>query len=639
MKSYDSKDLGVKVGLEIHQQLGTQHKLFCKCQTLQTAESSPSNLFNRRLRPSRSEIGEIDPAARFEFSKNRTIKYHGRLDSVCLVEADEEPPRSLNEEALEIGLLVALSLGSHIVDEIHIMRKIVIDGSNTGGFQRTVLIARGGELKIGRRSIKIQDISIEEDAARLLNESDDLREFELDRLGTPLIEVSTAPMSCTPEEVKDVALAIGRLLRSTKRVARGIGTIRQDVNISVAGGPVVEVKGVQQIELIEKILNYEVSRQLALKKLVNELAQRGITELKLGPIINLTNCFHSTNSALIKKLLGNSKEIKGIGVSRFKGLFNFESESGFRLGRELAEMARFHGLGGIFHSDELPQYGISEQEVQTIRRTLHTEELDAFFLAAGDPKVLVFALNALQERLRLAVLGAPAETRATTPDGTTKYMRPKPGAARMYPETDLPPIEIQQTLLSKLKRSVPQPWEKQLADYSSRYGLSQTQAEKIFDSEDVSLFEEIVRLTAIAPSIVAATITETMKDLSRRGLNMERLSSAIIRELFLSLDNGLFAKEAISEILAAIGNGKATNIEEAISLLQLHQLETDELQQILEDIFSKNIGIVQNKREGAFSILMGMIMAKSRGRADGALISTLLKNKLTEFLATSDQAT
>ena len=301
-------------------------------------------------------------------------------------------------------------------------------------------------------------------------------------------------------------------------------------------------------------------------------------------------------------------------------------------------MARFHGLGGIFHSDELPQYGISNHEVQAIRQTLHTEDVDAFFLAIGDPKVLIFALNALQERLRLAVVGVPSETRATTPDGTTKYIRPKPGAARMYPETDLPPIAIPQTLLSRLRRSVPQPWEKQIADYSLRYGLSLTQAEKIFDSEHINLFEEIISLTAIAPSIVAATITETMKDLSRRGLNMKKLSPAVIKELFVGLKNGLFAKEAISEILAVIGNGKATNIEEAISLLQLHQLEIGELQQILEETFSKNIGIVQNKGEDAFSILMGIVMSKSRGKADGALVSTLLKKRLNEFLASSDQS-
>ena len=268
------KNIGLKVGLEIHQQLATKNKLFCHCEEFQSNEFEFS--FNRRLRPTQSELGQVDPAAMFEFKKGKMINYHANRKSSCLVEADEEPPHDLNMEAVESALIVALALKSKIVDELHTMRKIVIDGSNTTGFQRTIIVALGGLLKTKNRDVPVQTICLEEDAARLFVDYDGYREYYLDRLCIPLVEMALAPVEGSPEEIQEIALSLGRLLRATRRVARGLGTIRQDINVSVKGGRVVEVKGIQKLDLISKIVEFEALRQSGLMEIKNELEKRGV---------------------------------------------------------------------------------------------------------------------------------------------------------------------------------------------------------------------------------------------------------------------------------------------------------------------------------------------------------------------------
>ena len=227
--SIDPAKINLKVGLEIHQQIASRSKLFCSCNIFESKELPAE--FARKLRPTQSELGQTDAAALFEFQKARTIRYRANDESACLVETDEEPPHSVSSDALEIALTISTLLKSKILDEIHVMRKIVIDGSNTTGFQRTMIIALGGELSAGALKVGVQAISLEEDAARLLGEANGTREYALDRLCVPLVEVALAPVSGTPKDVQDVALALGRLMRSTKKVARGLGTIRQDVNV------------------------------------------------------------------------------------------------------------------------------------------------------------------------------------------------------------------------------------------------------------------------------------------------------------------------------------------------------------------------------------------------------------------------
>ena len=273
----DYSEVGLKVGLEIHQQLDTSHKLFCSCRP-QLFKDEPEITFLRRLRPTQSELGQIDPAAYFEFQKGAKILYEANEATSCLVEMDEEPPHDLNMEAVEIALIVALMLNAKPVDEIHVMRKTVIDGSNTTGFQRTCIVALNGELDIKGKKIPIQHIAVEEDAARIMGREGSTVRYRIDRLGIPLIEVTTGPVIYSPKEAEEVAFAIGRILRATGKVKRGLGTIRQDLNISIKQGALIEVKGVQELELLPVVIENEVKRQLNLLKIRDELKARGLKE-------------------------------------------------------------------------------------------------------------------------------------------------------------------------------------------------------------------------------------------------------------------------------------------------------------------------------------------------------------------------
>ena len=260
MPEIDFEKIGLKVGLEIHQQLNTSKKLFCKCRPIESDEYTEK--FSRSLRTAKSELGKLDPAALFEKTKSKKINYYANSQSSCLVEKDEEPPHDLDHDAKKISLLISSMLESKIFSEIHVMRKTVIDGSNTSGFQRTMLVSQGGNLKVGEKKIGVQAVCLEEDAAKLLSNEQNETNYSLDRLGVPLVEIALDPVSTRPSEVKEIALTLGRLLRATRMVKRGIGSIRQDVNISVMNSGVVEVKGVQQLDQLEKIIGYEAKRNM-----------------------------------------------------------------------------------------------------------------------------------------------------------------------------------------------------------------------------------------------------------------------------------------------------------------------------------------------------------------------------------------
>src|SRR3970040_409023 len=342
--------IGLKVGLEIHQQLSTNKKLFCKCSPRETNEFTAK--FSRKLRASKSELGEYDPAAIFENMKSKKMIYYTNPNSCCLVEQDEEPPHDLNSDAKNIALLIASSLKSNIFSEIYPMRKMVIDGSNTPGFQRTMMVSQGGYLEADGQKIGVQSICLEEDAAKLLADRETERDYSLERLGIPLVEIALEPVSASPSEMRKIALTMGRLLRITKKVTRGIGSIRQDVNISVMGSGIVEVKGVQQLDQLEKIIEYEAKRQHGLILISERLKNLKLEKVLKNDIFDVTELFRSCNSKIIKKAISDGSVIKSIRIKNFAGLFSYEPYEGIRLGKELGQLVRFYGIGGIFYSDE-----------------------------------------------------------------------------------------------------------------------------------------------------------------------------------------------------------------------------------------------------------------------------------------------
>ncbi len=629
--SIEPSKINLKVGLEIHQQLASSTKLFCRCTNFESEEMPIE--FVRRLRPTQSELGQIDPAALFEFQKARMIKYKANGDSACLVETDEEPPHEVSNDALEIALTIAMLLKANIVDEVNVMRKIVIDGSNTTGFQRTMIIAIGGELSAGSMSVGVQTIGLEEDAARLLAEADGIREYGLDRLSVPLVEVALAPVTSSSKEIQEIALALGRLMRSTKRVARGQGTIRQDVNVSVMGGRVVEVKGVQRLDLIGKVVEFEALRQMALIKISEELRNRGVKEkdLNVKPI-ELSEMFSSTKSTVIKKALAAGGCVYGAKLLGFGGWLGYEPHEGIRLGKEFADLVRFYGLGGLFHSDELPAYGITEGEVDAVKQRLEVKKDDAFVLLSGPQNNVQFAIAALLERAKDALKGVPAETRGPTPDGKTRFIRPRPGSARMYPETDIPPIPVPKETITKIQSSLPPSWESQIEHYTKKYQLSTKLAIQLYDSDYAELFEELASITKIQPSFIGATLTETLVGLGRAGLDVSKISNDQIKEIFLRVEKSEFAKESIALILENLSKGETKTVAEAIDKLRLKSISKEELVRIVSKVLEENSALIKQKGEGAFGTVMGKVMAQVRGRADGQLVSITIKGKMKEYV-------
>jgi len=630
MTEIDIKNIGLKVGLEIHQQLDTKKKLFCDCKPIEEEEFSRK--FSRRLRAGKSELGKIDPAALFESTKSKTIIYYANPKSSCLVEEDEEPPHALDFDAKNIALLISSALESKIFSEIHVMRKTVIDGSNTTGFQRTMLVAQGGHIEVGGKKVGVQSICLEEDAGKLIKDEGNHRFFSLDRLGVPLVEIALDPVEGDPKFVKDIALTLGRLLRVTKRVMRGIGTIRQDVNISIEGGGVIEVKGVQQLDQLEKIIEFEAKRQHGLKLIADRINQTGFTEVSSDEdVFDITEVMRECNSKIVKKSIENQDKIFALKIKKLKGVLGFEPYTNIRLGKEIGQLVRFFGIGGVFHSDELPNYGIEEEDVKRVTEELNLANDDAFLIIAGEKISVGFAIDSIINRITLAKDGPPAETRAATQNGDTVFLRPRPGASRMYPETDIPTVKVSEKELTEVKSNIPKSWEDSIKEIEEKYQINNQLAEQIFDSDYFEIFEKICS-DKQSPNFVASVLCSTITNLERQGLDSSLLNDGKIKDTFVLLEEGKINKESIDIIFEQIMSKKVDNVEQALENASITQLTKDELEKVLDEIIQKNMEKIKQEEMRALSGLMGIAMKEVRGKASGKIINEKLKEKIQKIL-------
>lgn len=625
--SLDYNALGLKAGLEIHQQLATRHKLYCCCPTLDRDAKESCFEFFRYLRARESELGEVDRAAAEQAMAKKRFIYKA-YDTTCLVENDEEPPRPLNMEALSVALKAALMLNMRPVDEAFTMRKIVVDGSNTTGFQRTCFIASGGYVETASGRVGVDTLCLEEDAASKVEAKGDAVVYSLDRLGIPLIEIATAPDIRTPAQAREVALHIGTLLRSLPEVKRGLGTIRQDVNVSIAKGARVEIKGVQTLDLVEQAVESEALRQVSLLAIRDELAARGARVD--DEVFDITDAFQDTGSKVIKKALSSGGAALAVRLRGFRGLVGREIQPGRRLGSELSDRAkRAAGVGGIFHIDELPAYGITREEVDAVSERLGLGEGDAFVMVADSREKALRAMEAVKARAREALIGVPEETRGALPNGSTEYMRPLPGRARMYPETDVPSVDITPELIEKLRGELPETLPDKKARLMREYGLNEELAGGIAYSTFSQEFEEAARAYGNA-TLVARTMLGTTVELRREGVPVENLAGEHYMQLFKCLAEGRIAKEAIPEVLAEMARG--SSIDEAVKKLGLGGISEEDVRKTIHDIVQSKKDFVRERGEASQSGLMGLAMSKLRGKADGRLISRILKEEIMKEL-------
>ncbi len=497
----DSKNINnhqnfLKCGIEIHQQLDT-NKLFCNCPSILRSDA-PKFEIMRKLHAVAGESGEIDSAAKHEASLDREFIYQG-YDTTCLVELDCEPPHLINKEALKIGLQIALFLNCEVLPITQIMRKTVINGSNTSGFQRTVLIARNGWIDTKYGKVGIEGINLEEDAAREIGKDGNKVIFRLDRLGIPLVEIGTAPDIKSAQQAREVALLLGDIIRSCK-VKRGIGTIRQDINISIPGHPRVEIKGFQDIDMFIKTIENEVIRQ----------------------------------------------------------------EENLRKFSEFSNPSKFN-----------------KQNLDVLKNN---------------------NLN--------------SEVRNAKEDGTTQFLRPMPGSARMYPETDLPLLHIHRDLLNEVKNTLPK-LRSIMRDEWKVKGLTDEMIKLLSHGDKLEEFEALLKIIN-DPNFIAKILFIYPKEIASH-LNIANIDDVLNLDIIESVVSAVTTHkikiEDVKHVMEEIANGK--RVEDAINLEKID----------LSEIEGEIASLVKEKPGLSIGGYMGLIMSKFKGKVNGKDATDIL-NKL-----------
>jgi len=587
--------LGVKIGIEIHQRLNTK-KLFCNCSSDQKEKSFM--IVKRRLNSSVGEMGKVDRAVSFETKKKKEFIYKVYENESCLVELDEEPPHEMNREALVMGIQMCKLLHCKIPDEIHVMRKIVTDGSNTGGFQRTSLVGLNGYIESSLGKVGISSICVEEEAARIDEKKENEIIYKLNGLGIPLIEIATKPDIKTPRHAKEVAERLGKLLRSLN-VQRGIGSIRQDINVSVKGGARTEIKGFQELSEMEKTIRSEIERQIALIKI-----KKKVKPFKMQEIKNVTKVFTNCKTKFLQNIIKSGGNVFG---SKLPGLKNYLKESlgSHTLGKELAYYAMVYGPKGIIHNDEdLKRYGL-EKEFEKLEKILNAQKDDIIFIVAG--RNAKIAAKSVIKRASILGKKIPEETRVAL-KGDSFYLRPLPGTHRMYPETDIPPIVVDKNLLSfEIPKTLGE-YEKELSEKIGR-----ELAHSIVKSRN---FKRFLKLSKNISDIktLSVVFTNLFKDLSREGYNIERITDDDIISVFKELKKGNISKSVLKDIFLEISKGNK-NFE------KFKLIKGEKLEKIIKDEIKSNPD--KNGRT-----LMKIIMKKYNKKVDGKKVFEIIKKIL-----------
>lgn len=650
--------LGFMCGIEVHQQLATGKLHSRQPGDLYdvTMDTLPEDWprFSRKLRAARGEGGKIDIAARFETRRNRSFEYVQSPNS-GLIELDDQPPLTHDESALDIALTTSALLNAKPVSLLQTMRKTVVDGSNTSGFQRTTLISTGGTLETSSDPVGISVLCLEEDSARKLDtyatDTGECVIYNLDRLGLPLIEIATDPDVKTPEHAKETSIALGRTLRQTRRVRRGLGSIRQDLNVSIACGDRIEIKGCQDLSWIPRIIKLEMARQLHFYRLANIL--RGQLSLPALPsdrrldditieasvrekvaqalplqLTDVTEMFADCESKMVVNGLQKSHTMLALplpGLAGKIGTKQLDSEGSQlpRLGRELAGAAKLAGVKGVFHSDELPAYGIEVSNVESVRKALKLSDDDGFVLCLAPKWQAELALESVLLRARAAWHRIPQEVRnvvikkGAPDDGTTAPMRPLPGGARMYPETDIPTQRIDSQKWQSIIDNLPMT-DSQRQTRMNQFDVSADQKDQILARELDDVFVEYQ--DGLPAKAWAAVLLE----------NDEidpRLSSLVLS----AKEAGEITREAINDVIAHFA-GQIPEVSDIVAYAEQHGLkpaDESELGDIITAVVAERLDFVKERGMGAIGPLMGVVMQQA-GAADGKAVSALLKQAILD---------
>ena len=601
----------MRAGLEIHQQLDVGKLFSGKASIIE--EDDPVSVSYRRLHLTASELGESDAAAAAETAKHRRFEYHGYPQSTGLVELDEEPPMDVNPRALEAAFQFAHLCDAQLIDEIIVMRKIVIDGSNTSGFQRTMLYALDATLTDPGSGlvIPIPTMMLEEDSGKktdVLGRAD--AAYNLSRLGIPLLEITTDPIFTDPESLKRGALLIGSTLRLLPGVKRGLGTIRQDVNISVDGGARCEIKGAQDVRTLDELARQEVTRQESIIAFATRVRDQKLVVPE--PLISdVTSVFEDSKAKVITSALERDGRVLALSLPGFSQLLGLELSPNTRVGSELSGYVKAHtGLRGLFHSDELPKYGITDEDVEKLRRLLSLGAADAFVLIAAPPALARRGLMLALERLEMLTRGVPSEVRRAKPDNATEYLRAMPGSARMYPETDL--VAFPSSSVS----FTPARTRHELESWYAKKGISEEFTRIIIDSAVRSRFDELLEAHPAHGSLLAKAFFLYPKEAKKRhGVDIaydERFDA-----LIGALVEGRILEGSFVDALAS--DDPLDVVFERFAPLDASEVEA-QVRAIVERERSKN-------PDATVGALMGVVMRELGSSIDGKDAMRIIKER------------
>ncbi len=570
MTASDYEAIGLRSGLEIHQQIDTEKKLFCRCPVLPYSDVYDA-LILRHMRPTLSELGEYDGTALMEFKTRKNITYQINSDTICTYEMDDNPPFELNPQALDIALEITMLLNCKLVSEAHILRKQYLDGSIPAGFQRTTLLGVDGWVPFRNRRINIIQLGLEEDACREVSDSGHERVYLTDRLGIPLIETVTAPDMTTPHEVAQVAVILSNLARASGKVRRGIGAARQDVNVSVTGGCRVEIKGVSRIPTIPLLVHNEAFRQVSLLEIKRELSRRGITG----------STFHSECFDVTKELAGTAYryaasalkkgfELRAVVLRGYRGLLSTVTQPGHTFTGEISDRVRvvacLDRLPNIVHDGE-EGYSFSSNEWEILIKKTGAGTEDAIVVVWGSSEDIETAVSEIAIRAREAIDGVCSETRQALPDGTNGFERILPGPNRMYPDTDLPPITITEEMIERIGSELPErPW-----DRAERYvtaGVPSESARQMSISDMRFLYDSAVAKSTYSPRVLMHFFLSTLRHLEKSG-RIPELSEDKLIEVLEETGKQNLSIEAAAFILERVCGYERSGIDTVIKNLRI----------------------------------------------------------------------
>jgi glutamyl-tRNA(Gln) amidotransferase subunit E len=522
------EELGFKCGLEVHQQLKTERKLFCRC---------PAGIYHdfdvfdaeivRHMRPTLSELGEYDGTALMEFKTRKKIVYRIKNDSACTYEVDDTPPFPLNREALANAMRVALLLNMKIVGELHITRKQYLDGSIPTGFQRTTILGIEGSFPIKNKTIRVIQFSVEEDSCREVSDIRHTRTYYADRLGMPLIETVTYPDMLTPWEAAEAAQNIRFIARSSGRVRVGIGAAREDVNVSITGGTRVEIKGVAHISWIPKLTHNEAFRQRSLLQIKAILAGR-ISDPATWDLSH-TYLDHADyrHIPILKEHGAMGWKLVAVSLPHFAGILSYFNQPGKCFADEIADRLKVIAClerPNMFHNEQFT-YPVAEKAAtsmelkdtdwQEISRTLGSSENDALLLFWAPEEDIPTALDTIRERCKLAMQGVPNETRKSLPNGITLFERVLPGADRMYPDTDSAPIPITEEDIATGGKDLPVALQERL-DQLAQWNVPEDAYTYILRNDLMPVVETLSDKYPIPPRELAMLYAHRLKSLQGR---------------------------------------------------------------------------------------------------------------------------